>query len=243
MEENVKSLLSAGSTSIHNYLLLHYRDLGLDNDDLVIYLQISRLQGQGDQASPQLVAATMKVTEQAVSERLKRFVQQDWMTVQNLGNRQEFFDFTPLFDKLLKGQAASNENPVVSAGEQSRRQVVRVLQGEFGRPLSPMELQTIHQWFDVEHFDPNMMVLAIREAIANNARSLRYIESILINWQKANLTSPQAVQLDKERRRGVSYETGNRRKTGTSGPSRGQTTGQQGNKKKPTVPIFKLDDL
>ncbi|MBS9337890.1 DnaD domain protein [Fructobacillus parabroussonetiae] len=234
MEENVKTLLDAGQTSIHNYLLLHYRDLGLDNDDMVIYLQITRLQSQGDQASPKLLAATMKVTEQAIAERLKRFVQLDLMTVQNLGNRQEYFDFTPLFDKLLSGQAVKVENPVVSAGEQSRRQVVRILQGEFGRPLSPMELQTVNQWFDIEHFDPNMMVLAIREAIANNARSLRYIESILINWQKANLTSPQAVQLEKERRRGVHYDASS---------SRSQQGNKQASKKQPTVPIFKLDDL
>ncbi|MBS9335872.1 DnaD domain protein [Fructobacillus papyrifericola] len=232
MEENVKTLLNAGQTAVHNYLLSHYRDIGLDNDDLVIYLQITRLQNQGDQASPKLLAATMKVTEQAVSERLKGFVQRDLMTVSNLGNRQEYFDFTPLFDKLLSGKAVKVDNPVVSTGEQSRRQVVRVLQGEFGRPLSPMELQTINQWFDIEHFDPNMMVLAIREAIANNARSLRYIESILINWQKANLNSAQAVQLEKERRRGVHYN------------AKSQSTQKQAAvKKQPTVPIFKLDDL
>ncbi|MDD9139286.1 DnaD domain protein [Fructobacillus sp. CRL 2054] len=238
MEESVKALINAGQTTVYNYLLSHYRDIGMDNDDLVIYLQISRLQKQGDQASLAALAATMKVTEQALTERIKRFVQLDLMTVQNLGNRQEYFDFTPLFDKLLAGQRVNQDNPVVSAGEQSRRQVVRVLQGEFGRQLSPMELQTINQWFDVEHFDPNMMILAIQEAIANNARSLRYIETILINWKKSNLTSPQAVQLAKERRRGVTYDASK-----SAGGQGRQSPGQQTAKKQPTVPIFKLDDL
>lgn len=233
MEENVKTLINAGQTSIHNYLLIHYQDIGMDNDDLIIYLQITRLQSQGDQATLSALAQSMKVTEQSLSKRVQRFVQRDLMTVQNLGNRQEYFDFSPLFDKLLKGQRVNQDNPVVSTGEQSRRQVVRVLQGEFGRQLSPMELQTVNQWFDIEHFDPNMMVLAIQEAIANNARSLRYIESILINWKKANLTSPQAVQIAKERRWGVVYNAAN--------SSKGQE--KRSAKKQPIVPIFKFDDL
>ena len=78
-----------------------------------------------------------------------------------------------------------------------------------------------------------MMILAIQEAIANNARSLRYIESILINWKKANLTSPQAVQIAKERRRGVVYNAGQSSKA----------KGNQSEKRQPTVPIFKFDDL
>ena len=50
-----------------------------------------------------------------------------------------------------------------------------------------------------------MMLLAIQEAVANNARSLRYIETILANWQRDNITTPQAAQVSKQRRRGVTY--------------------------------------
>jgi DNA replication protein len=50
-----------------------------------------------------------------------------------------------------------------------------------------------------------MMMLAIQEAVANNARSLRYIETILINWQRDNITTPQAAEVAKQRRRGVTY--------------------------------------
>lgn len=233
MEESVKTLINAGQTTVYNYLLAHYRDIGMDNDDLVIYMQIHHLQSQGDQATLAALAKTMRVTEQAVSKRIQRFVQQDLVTVLNLGNRQEYFDFSPLFDQLLNGKQVNQDNQVVSTGQQSRRQVVRTLQGEFGRQLSPMELQTVNQWFEIEHFDPNMMILAIQEAIANNARSLRYIESILINWKKANLTSPQAVQIAKERRRGVVYDAGQSSKA----------KGNQSEKRQPTVPIFKFDDL
>ncbi|GAP00187.1 DnaD domain protein [Fructobacillus ficulneus] len=232
MEDRLKAFLQAGQTSIDNAILVHYQDLGFDNDDLVLYLQITRLQDQGDQANPAVIAHLMKVTEKTIIDRLKAMIDKNLMEVVSQGGQGEKYDFLPLYDRLLQGKGMRPANDVVSIGEKSRREVVRTLQGEFGRNLSPLELQTVAQWFDQDHFDPNMMVLAIQEAVANNARSLRYIEAILVNWQRENLTSPQAVQISREKRRGVVYQT--------------QGRDDQANKKQakqPIVPTFKLDDL
>ena len=49
------------------------------------------------------------------------------------------------------------------------------------------------------------MLLAIQEAVANNARSLRYIETILVNWKRDNVRTPAQAQLAKQKRRGVTY--------------------------------------
>lgn len=228
----------AGQTTVYNQVLIHYQDLGLDNDDLVIFIQINRLQNQGDQATPAGIASVMKVTEKAVSTRIQAFMKKGLVKVQSIGARQEFFDFAPLYEKLIEGKGAAVENHEVSTGQQSRREVMKILQGEFGRALSPMEMQTVNQWFDQDHFDPNMMTLAIQEAVANNARSLRYVETILINWKRDNLTSPQAVQIAKEKRRAVSYQTGNSRYQ-----NRAKKQGEQATGPKPKVPNFKFDQF
>jgi DNA replication protein len=233
MDDKLQAFLQAGSTSLENALLVHYQDLGFDNDDLVLFLQVKRLQDQGDQANPKVVARIMKVTEKTVVSRLMSMVDRGLMKVAGQGRQGEIYDFLPLYDRLLQGQGLRPANNVVSAGEKSRQEVVRILQGEFGRNLSPLEMQTVAQWFDQDHFDPNMMVLAIQEAVANNARSLRYIEAILVNWQRDNLTSPQAVQIAKEKRRGVVYQARPANDQGQNQPE----------KKQPIVPTFKLDDL
>ncbi|MBS9339088.1 DnaD domain protein [Fructobacillus sp. M2-14] len=238
MNDQVKELIMAGQTTVYNQVLIHYQDLGLDNDDLVIFIQINRLQSQGDMASPALIASAMKVTEKAISTRIQNMMKKGLVNVQSIGARQEFFDFAPLYEKLIEGKGAQVDNRVVSTGQQSRREVMKILQGEFGRALSPMEMQTVNQWFDQDHFDPNMMTLAIQEAVANNARSLRYIEAILVNWKRDNLTSPQAVQMANEKRRAVSYQTGNSRYQ-----KRTQGQDQKSAGPKPKVPNFKFDQF
>ena len=52
LEQRLQQYIQAGNSSISNELLLHYQDIGLDNDDLVLYLQVQRIQDRGDQATP-----------------------------------------------------------------------------------------------------------------------------------------------------------------------------------------------
>ena len=48
---------------------------------------------------------------------------------------------------------------------------------EFGRPLSPMEYELINNWLD-KGTDEELIIEALKEAIYNGVKSLRYIEKI-----------------------------------------------------------------
>ena len=38
---------------------------------------------------------------------------------------------------------------------------------KFGRPLSPIELEMIGQWLNTDHYSPELIRLALREAVLN----------------------------------------------------------------------------
>ncbi|CAK8054069.1 DnaD domain-containing protein [Eupransor demetentiae] len=205
MEANFKRYLAAGQTAVSNELLMNYRKIGMDNDDLMLYLQIERIQARGDYANPAVLARILQVTESAVVDRLKSLLKRKLLTVEGRQKQTESYDFSPMFEKLLGGQRAEVAPETLSDGVKSKRQVMQTVEAEFGRSLSAMEMQTIGHWFDQDHFDPNMMLLALKEAVLNNVRNLRYIETILANWQREQLNSPQAVEMAKRKRRGVTY--------------------------------------
>ena len=54
---------------------------------------------------------------------------------------------------------------------------------EFGRSLSPMEYEIINDWLD-KGVSKELIVQALREAIYNGSKSLRYINKILLAWQE-----------------------------------------------------------
>ncbi|MCP1275205.1 DnaD domain-containing protein [Leuconostoc citreum] len=204
LEKRLQQYIQAGQTNINNDLLVHYQDIGMDNDDLALYLQVMRIQAQGNQATPKILAQVLHITETVVIARLKSLIARDLMVISTATKQVETYDFLPMIEKLVQGQKIST-TPVMSDGKSTRREIFQTIESEFGRPLTPMEMQTIGQWFDQDHFEPDLMLLAIQEAVANNARSLRYIETILINWQRDQIKTPAQAQIAKQKRRGVTY--------------------------------------
>ena len=198
LEKRLQQYIQAGQTNINNDLLLHYQDIGMDNDDLALYLQVMRIQAQGNQATPKILAQVLHITETVVIARLKSLIARDLMVISTATKQVETYDFLPMIEKLVQGQKIST-TPVMSDGKSTRREIFQTIESEFGRPLTPMEMQTIGQWFDQDHFEPDLMLLAIQEAVANNARSLRYIETILYDWKKKGIKTKEDINKERTR--------------------------------------------
>jgi DnaD/phage-associated family protein len=58
--------------------------------------------------------------------------------------------------------------------------IVEVLETEFGRNCSPLELTIIKEWFS-NNVDKELVLAAIKEAVKNNKCNLNYIDSIIVN--------------------------------------------------------------
>lgn len=78
----------------------------------------------------------------------------------------------------------------------------------FGRPLSPIELETITAWLQEDNYDPKVIRLALREAVLNKAYSLKYIDRILLTWERKNIKTEHDVleHLQKTRKSKVFVE-------------------------------------
>ena len=62
-------------------------------------------------------------------------------------------------------------------------------------------METIKQWFDIDHFDPKFIKAAVQEAVLNAALNLRYIETILVSWQKKNYHSLNEIKNERQQHR------------------------------------------
>lgn len=79
------------------------------------------------------------------------------------GRKYDKYDFTLLYEKLF----ALEQNEVTAELTQnkttSKQEVYKNIEVEFGRLLTPMELQTIDSWLNTENYSPELIVLALRE--------------------------------------------------------------------------------
>ena len=62
---------------------------------------------------------------------------------------------------------------------------------EFGRALSPFEIEMISYWIDDDRFKPALIKAALREAVLLGKLNFRYIDRILAEWKKKGIRSVQ----------------------------------------------------
>ncbi|WP_076657452.1 DnaD domain-containing protein [Lactiplantibacillus plantarum] len=238
MESLAAALVNDGQTTIANTLLAHYREIGVTNDELLVYLQFKRLIDQGNQfPDAAVIAKSLGESTNAVFQRLHEMLAKKLLTIESItADDQKIHDrynFDGLYDKLavaLKKQPVSTQASEQATSENSRQKVFRAIQTEFGRDLSPIEMESISKWFDEDHYEPEVIELALREAVLRQVYNLTYMDRILLNWQKRNLKT--AAQVEAERQRSIEQRL-------NSAPQPQRQTGANAG---PKIPLFKLGE-
>ncbi|BCA85778.1 DNA replication protein DnaD [Enterococcus saigonensis] len=194
---------AAGQTVISNLILDYYHELGLSSEELVFWLQLYRHHEQGDHF-PDLsqIATEMGVAQQQIFELLNQLVLKQVIKIETVvvdNKQQDHYLFTPIFEKIAQLLAQKKKDNKQQGQQQEISQMFLHFQQEFGRPLSSFEYERIAQWLEEDNYSPEIIILALKEAVLNNARSLQYIESILSSWRSKNIQSAQDVASDKTR--------------------------------------------
>lgn len=78
--------------------------------------------------------------------------------------------------------------------------VYSMFEQEFGRPLSPLEFEKITGWLDADQYPHELLRCALQEAVAHQARSLSYIDRILLNWERSGIRTAEEARKNIRRR-------------------------------------------
>lgn len=235
MDEFTKTLLSEGNTTVSTLLMRRYQEVGMTNEEFLVYLHLKSFADQGVLfPETKLLAVTLGKSEQQVFDLLHQMIEKKLIQIQPIQKKGQLvndaYDFSLIFKKLAKlvtdDVTTVVSDPVVT--EKSPRQLVfQNIEQEFGRPLSPIELEMISQWLDQDHYESDLVLLSLKEAVLNQVYSLKYMDRILLSWEKKNLKTAAQVQHNKDH-----Y---NRQKSleGTEGAS---------SKKIAHIPLFHIGD-
>ena len=91
------------------------------------------------------------------------------------------------------------EEPVEEEVVEEKMNLVDVFEEEFGRPLTPMELESIKEWVQ-GGYSEEMIYKALKEAVKSQVLTLRYIEGILINWAQNGVKERYIDEKPQERK-------------------------------------------
>jgi len=203
-------LTLCGTTSIPNLLLRYYTKIEITDEEMMVLVQLLRLRTEEKLLfpPPELLAECLAGGLERVERNLASLLEKEVIAVTQYydeaqGTILAGYDFEPLFAKLSEAWAcakvkeiektrkvlAEQEEKGVSEADLTR--LTRCFEEEFGRPLSPMEVEQIRLW--VRETDCSLVLDALRRAVLIGKHNFKYIDSILLKWKKNNLRTLDAV--------------------------------------------------
>ncbi len=224
---DLEAFLRAKQITVSNLLLANYKKIGLTDQELVLFLQLLSFQEVGEDF-PDLTLIGIRMQEESstiyhgVQSLISKKIIQLNTTKDQEGKTFDQYDLTPVYHKLSQLLESEKKQDQKMGIQNKTKDLYQLFEKEFGRPLSPIELETIGMWIEEDKYGIELIRLALREAVLNQAYSLKYMDRILLAWERKNIKTKEQVMQDQKKRKRQMLEQ--------------EIT--QSTKELPTVPLF-----
>ena len=193
MTEKLIKVLKKSEATFPYQLLLSYKNLKIEEKELIVIIYIIN---NDNVFNPKEISDTLKLDLKEVMLIIDSLCEKGLIsikTIKNNGIREEIIDLDDLYKKLA--YEIVNEEKIV---ENNNTDIYTQFETEFGRSLSPIEYELISGWKDA-NMEEEVILMALKEAVYNGVTNLRYIDKILHEWNRKNLTTKEAILKDKNK--------------------------------------------
>lgn len=200
-------MLSEGGVYVHSLLLKSYNALGLSHAEAMLMLQIMNFANveQHPFPTPEQLAQAMGAKQDEVTGWLQRLLNSGFLSIEQETINGLIVERYNCSGWMLKASTWYAQQ--LRANKQADRRKLQAIkqqddvsklfhkfEQEFGRPLSPMEYETINAWFEQDHYSEELITLALKEAVFAGKLSFRYVDRILIDWARHRVTNAEELK-------------------------------------------------
>ncbi|ANU28124.1 DnaD domain-containing protein [Planococcus versutus] len=193
----LQTWIEQGNVTISQLFFQFYKELKITDEEAMLLMHIQSFQQAGNQfPTPDEVGARMMTSQKSVTTMLQKLMQQGYLAIEQTTENDiltEIISLQPLWDRLLdcvyEEQIETKENNQ----KEIEGEIFQMFEQEFGRFLSPMEIEMISMWMDQDGHTPEVIRMALKEAVISQKISLRYVDRILFEWKKKNITTSTQV--------------------------------------------------
>lgn len=187
MNEVVFKTLKEKDFIVKNFLLKVATELKLSLNETILLIYFM------NQEEPVLnienITSTVYLTETEIMEAFTKLISINLITLNVLkkedGTRYEVISL----DNIIKYVTTDITKKHSS---QEKENLFEIFEREFARQLSPMEYEIINEWL-TSGTNKELIIEALREAIYNGAKSLKYISKILQSWKEKGYKSKSDI--------------------------------------------------
>ncbi|CAM3979020.1 DnaD domain-containing protein [Lederbergia lenta] len=199
-KEIMVSWIEEGMIHVPNLLMNNYRQIGLDEKELVVLLHIFSFSEKGNKfPTPEEISERMTITSSECASILRKLMQLGMIKIEEGCSEEEIrferYSLTPLWirlaEEMIREKKQSNLEKVLT----EEQDLFSIFEQEFGRPLTPIECESLGMWMDQDGQDPVMIKAALRESVMSGKLNFRYIDRILLEWKKNGVNTVEQARV------------------------------------------------
>ena len=194
MENNVRKILMDRPLVIPRIIINNYKILIITEEELIILIFIIDY-GVDLEYNPSIFVQELNIDKYKVLELINSLKEKNILTIlikkENKKVSSEYISLQPLYDKIMNIVMDNKEKQI-----EIDENIYSIFENELGRTLSPLEYEKIKEM--VTSYGQELVVEALKEAVYNRANNLRYIETILSEWNKKGYKSKVDILKDRE---------------------------------------------
>lgn len=202
MNEVVISTLKEQPIYIPKVLFQNYKKLNITEEELILLICIIN-KGDNMLYDPSYFTDEIGFDKYKAMQLLNDLAEKGLIEIKvendKSGKKEEYiyldFLYNKLFNLLIDIQLGNNKS--------INSDIFTTFETELGRTISPMEVQIIKEWLH-DGLTEELIKEALKEAIINNVRNLKYVDRILFNWRSKGFKTKEDVLKDKKNYRKAS---------------------------------------
>lgn len=101
------------------------------------------------------------------------------------GKRVDKVSLDGFYEKVIESKKKEKNKKL-------KENIFSTFEAEFRRPLTGTEFEIIKAWLE-KMYDEDLILAALKEAVYNGATNIRYIDTILYEWNKKGLKTKEDV--------------------------------------------------
>lgn len=185
-------------------LLSHYTELQLTEHELVALLHIQSFIDEGDAfPTPLKLSERMSLGHEECTRVLSKLIRTQVLSLEKKSDESgivyECYSLEPLWLRLFELLEREAYSVHQSESKELEGKLYQQVEQEFGRPLSPIEAETLSMWIDQDQHAPELIYAALKEAVISGKLNFRYIDRILFEWKKIGIRTIKQAKAHSEK--------------------------------------------
>lgn len=198
MNEVVLNLLKQSPLFIPKILLKNYKSLNITEEELIILIVLIN-EGEKIIYNPTLLTEELDFDKYKGMQLLNDLTEKNIISIKlennNQGKKEEYIYLDLLYNKLFN--ILLNQSSTSEESNTKQNDIFSLFEQELGRTISPMEVEIIKEWLH-DGISEELIKEALKEAIYNNVRNLKYVDRILFTWKNKGIKTKKDVMNDKK---------------------------------------------